>query len=98
MPGWHQGDIYCLVCIQLAFGMWIPRMLWVGKVGLKVGLKQPSSATGPSPFGSTGPSAGQVKTKAWMNFQVGLYVLHHRAKSTLLYHNNNGQVEFVEPV
>ena len=50
-------------------------MLWVGKVGLKVGLKQPSSATGPSPFGSMGPRAGQVKIKTWMNYQVSLSVL-----------------------
>ena len=75
-------------------------MLWVGKVGLKVGLKWPSSATGPSPFGSMGLGAGQVKTKTWMNSQDGLSVLCCSAKSTLPYHmptkqdtnphNNNG--------
>ena len=59
---------YHPVCIWLAFGMCIPRMLWVGKVGLKDGLKWPSSATGPSPLGSMGPRAGQVKTR--MNYQV----------------------------
>ena len=47
--------------------MCIPRMLWVGKVGLKDGLEQPSSATGPSPLGSMGPRAGQVKTRT--NYQ-----------------------------
>ena len=57
-------------------------MLWVGKVGLKVGLKWPSSVTGPSPFGSMGPGAGQVKTKTWTKYQVGLSVLCHGAKST----------------
>ena len=58
-----KGGTYCSVCIWLAFGMWIPRMLWLGKVGLKVGLKWPSSATGPSPLGSMGPSIVQVKTQ-----------------------------------
>ena len=53
-----EGGTYRPVCIWLAFGMWIPRTQWVGKVGLKVGLKQPSSATGPSPFGSIGLGAG----------------------------------------
>ena len=57
-----KGGTYCPVCTQLAFGMCIPRTLWVGKVGLKDGLKWPSSATGPSPLGSMGPRAGQVKT------------------------------------
>ena len=58
MPGWYQrGGTYHSVCIQLAFGMWILRILWIGKVGLKVGLRQPSSATGPSPFGSMGLGA-----------------------------------------
>ena len=76
-----KGGTYHPVCIRLAFGMWIPRMLWVGKVGLKVGLKWPSSATGPSPFGSMGLRAGQVKTKTWTNYQVGLSVLCG-AKST----------------
>ena len=47
---------------------------------MKVGLKWPSSAIGPSPFGSMGPSAGQGKT--WTNYQVGLSVLHHSTKST----------------
>ena len=78
-------------------------MLRVVKVGVKVGLKQPSSATGPSPFGSTGLSAGQVKTKTWTNSQVGLSALRSGVKSTLPYHmpakqdtnprNNIGQVE-----
>ena len=75
-----KGGTYCPVCIWLAFGMWIPRTLWEGKLGLKVGLKWPSSATGPSPFGSMGPSAGQGKT--WTNFQVSLSILHHSTKST----------------
>ena len=47
--------------------MCIPRMLWVGKVDLKDGLELPSSATRPSPLGSMGPRAGQVKTR--MNYQ-----------------------------
>ena len=75
-----KGGTYRPVCIQLVFGMWIPRMLWVGKVGLKDGLKQPSSATGPSLLGSMGPRAGQVKTRT--NYQVGLSVLHHGTKLT----------------
>ena len=58
---------YRPVCVQLAFGMCIPRTLWVGKVGLKDSLKWPSSATGPSPLGSMGPRAGQVKTRT--NYQ-----------------------------
>ena len=49
-------------------------------MGLKDGLEQPSSATGPSPLGSMGPSTGQVKTR--MNYQVGQSVLHHGTKST----------------
>ena len=57
--GGHLLSSLHLACI----GMWIPRTLWVGKVGLKVGLKQPSSATGPSLFSSTGMGAGQIKTK-----------------------------------
>ena len=60
--------------------MWIPRTLWVGKVGLKVSLKQPSSAIGLSPFGSMGPGAGQVKIQT--NYQVGLSILRHGTKST----------------
>ena len=35
---------YHLVCIWLAFRVWIPRMLRVGKVGVKVGLKWPLGA------------------------------------------------------
>ena len=38
-----EGGTNCLVCIQLAFRMWIPMTLRVGKVGVKVGLKWPSS-------------------------------------------------------
>ena len=75
-----KGGTYHPVCIRLAFGMCIPRTLWVGKVGLKDGLKWPSSATGPSLLGSMGLRAGQVKT--WMIYQVGLSVLHRSAKST----------------
>ena len=80
-------------------------MLRLGKVGLKVGLKWPSNTTGPCPFGSMGPGAGQVKTKTWMNSKVGLSVLCRGAKSTLPYHmpakqdtnphNNNGQAKLV---
>ena len=75
-----KGGTYHPVCVWLAFGMCIPRTLWVGKVGLKDGLKQPSSATGPSLLGSMGPRAGQVKTQT--NYQVGQSVLRHGAKST----------------
>ena len=39
-----RGGTYHLVCIWLAFRMWIPRTLRVGKVGVKVGFKQPSRA------------------------------------------------------
>ena len=56
-----KGGTYCPLCIWLVFGMCIPRMLWVGKVGLKDGLKRPSSATGPSPLGSMGLRAGQSR-------------------------------------
>ena len=49
---------------------------------MKVSLGQPSNAIGPSPFGSMGPKAGQVKTKTWTNYQVSLSVLHRSAKST----------------
>ena len=79
-----NGGTYHPVCIQLAFGMCIPRTLWVGKVGLKDGLEWPSSATGPSPLGSMGPRAGQVKTQT--NYQVGLSVLCHSAQSPPLPH------------
>ena len=82
--------------------MCIPRTLWVGKVGLKDGLKLPSSATGPSPLGSMGLRAGQIKTR--MNYQVSLFVLCYGTKSTptICPPNktpttcNNGQVEPVE--
>ena len=75
-----NGGTYHPVCIQLAFRICIPRTLWVGKVSLKDGLEQPSSATGPSLLGSMGPRAGQVKTR--MNYQVGLSLLRHGTKST----------------
>ena len=65
--GGIKGAPICPVCVRLAFGMCIPRTLWVGKVGLKDGLKRPSSATGPSLLGSMGPRAGQVKTRT--NYQ-----------------------------
>ena len=64
-----KGGHYHPICIWLAFGMWIPRTLLEGKVGLKVGLKRPSSATGPSPFGCMGLRAEQVKIKTWINYQ-----------------------------
>ena len=77
-------------------------------MGLQVFLKQPSSTTGPSPLGSMGLGAGQVKTETQTNFQNSLSVLCHGAKSTLSYHmstkqdtnpcNNNGQAEFAKPV
>ena len=83
MPGGCQrGGTYHPVCIRLAFGRQIPRMLWVGKVGLKVSLEQPYSAIGPSLFGSMGLRAGQVKTKTLKNYQVNLSVLCRSAKST----------------
>ena len=79
--GWSQrGVIYHLVCIWLASGMWIPRMLWEGRVGSKVGLKWTSSATEPSPFGSMGPGARQVMTKTQMNYQVSLLYFALRCK------------------
>ena len=53
-----KGGTYCPICIWLAFGIWIPRTLLVGKVGLKDGLKQPSSATRPSLLSSMGLRAG----------------------------------------
>ena len=64
--------------------MCIPRTLWVGKVGLKDGLKWPSSATGPSPLGSMGPRAGQVKTR--MNYQSWSVCSAHAAQSPPLLH------------
>ena len=80
-------------------------MLWEGKVGLKVSLKWPSSATRPSPSSSMGLGVGQVKTKIQTNYQVGLSVLGCGAKSTLPYHmptkqdtnprNNNGHIELI---
>ena len=39
-----KGGTHRPVCVQLAFGMWIPRMLRVVKVDEKAGLKWPSSA------------------------------------------------------
>ena len=75
-----KGGIYHPVCVRLAFGMCIPRTLWVGKVGLKDSLEWSSSAAGPSPLGSMGLRAGQVKT--WTNYQVGLSVLCRGTKST----------------
>ena len=62
-----KGGTYHQVCIWLVLGMCIPRTLWVSKVGLKDGLKWPSSATGPSPLGFMGPRAGQVKIQT--NYQ-----------------------------
>ena len=47
--------------------MCIPRTLWLGKMGLKESLEQPFTATGPSPLGSMGLRAGQIKTQ--MNYQ-----------------------------
>ena len=100
-----EGGTYNPVCVQLVFGMWIPRMLRVVKVGVKVDFKQTSSATEPSPFSTMGPGTGQVKTKTWTNSQVNLSVLCRGMKSTLSYHmpskqdtnhrNNNGQAQLV---
>ena len=39
-----KGGTYRPVCAQLILRIWIPRMLRVGKVAVKVGLKWPSSA------------------------------------------------------
>ena len=39
-----EGGTYCSVCIQLESRIWIPRMLRVGKLSVKVGLKQPSGS------------------------------------------------------
>ena len=39
-----EGGTYHLVCVQLAFRVWIPKTVRVGKVGMKVGFKWPSSA------------------------------------------------------
>ena len=64
----------------LHLGCGFPGRYGLGKVDEKVGLKQPSSATGPSPFGSMGFGVGQVKTRT--NYQVSLSVLHHGIKST----------------
>ena len=80
-------------------------MLWVGKVGLKDGLKWPSSATGPSPLGSMGPRAGQVKTRT--NYQSwSVCSALHGAKSTPTTcppnktpttHNNNVKLSLLRP-
>ena len=75
-----EGGTYHPVCVRLAFGMCIPRMLWVGKVDLRDGLEQPSSATGPSPLGSMGLRAAQVETQT--NYQVGQSVPRHGTNST----------------
>ena len=82
-------------------------MLRVVKVGLKVGVKWPSSTTGPSPFDSMGLGAGQVKTKTKSKSKDSLSVLCHSTKSTLPYniptkydtnsHNNNGKIGFAKP-
>ena len=76
VKGGHLSSSLHPACI----GMCIPRMLSVGKVGIKDGLERPASATGPSQLGSMGPRAGQVKT--WTNYQVGQSVLHCGTKST----------------
>ena len=39
-----EGGTYYPVCIWLAFRVWIPRTLRVGKVGVKAGLKWPLGA------------------------------------------------------
>ena len=39
-----EGGTYCPVCMWLAFRVWIPRTLRVGKVGVKVSLEWPPSA------------------------------------------------------
>ena len=84
--------------------MWIHRTLWVGKVGIKAGLKWPSSATGPSLLGSTGPRAGQVKRRmnlpsrsilfctAWHK----VYPYHMPTKQDTNSRNNNIQVKPVQ--
>ena len=101
-----EGGTYHPVCTWPASGRWIPRTLRVVKVGVKVSLKQPSSATGPSIFGSMSLGAGQVKTETWTNSQVGLSILCCGTKFTLPYHmptkqdtnphSNNGQVKPVK--
>ena len=39
-----EGATYCPACARLVYRMWIPRMLRVGKVGVKVGLNRPLGA------------------------------------------------------
>ena len=65
VKGGHLSSSLHLACVWMC----IPGTLWVGKVGFKDGLEWPSSAIGPSLFGSMGPGAGQVKTQT--NYQVG---------------------------
>ena len=94
----HLSSSLHLACVWDVYS----RMLWVGKVGLKDGLKWPSSAKGPSPLGSMGPRAGQVKIRT--NYKIGQSVLCHSAKSTPTTctpnktptTRNNGQVEPAE--
>ena len=41
MPGWSQGRV---LIVQVASKIWIPRMLGIGKVVVKVGLRKPLGA------------------------------------------------------
>ena len=84
-----EGGTYCPVCIQLAFRVWIPRTLRVGKVGVKVGLKQPSGA------GLMLQDLAHLalwvwvqdkSTETWTIFQVSVSVLHSGSKCNLPSH------------
>ena len=80
IPRWHlRGTLI----IQFVSGFrlcGIPGRRWVkGKVGLKVGQKQLSSAghaTGPSPRGSLAPGARQDKSRHKPTLKVNQSVLH----------------------
>ena len=99
-----KGGIYCPVCVQLTFRVWIPRTLRVGKVDVNISLKQPSSAglmLQDLALLALWVRVQDKSTKTWTNSQVSVSVLCHRVKFTLPYymptkqdtnsHSNNGQ-------
>ena len=99
-----KGATYHLVCVQLVFRVWIPRILRVGKVGVKVSLKQPLGARlilQDLAHLALWIRAQDKLTEIWTNFQVSVSVSHCSTKSTLSYyiltkqdtnsHSNNGQ-------
>ena len=100
-----EGGTYRKVCIQLVSRMWIPGILRVGKVGVSISLKWPSSKE--LMLQDLGCLALWVwvqdksRPRHGLTSKVSLSVLHYNAKSTFPSHmpteqdtnlcSNNGQ-------